>query len=423
MPRFFLMKSITAPLAALLLAAPLALADMEPPVVSGTPLRLVVGFHGSPPPDLAARAAAMGATIVEATPSLSFVVLELPWERYDAAMAALRVAPDVRYATPDGRVHALFTPSDPEWPRQWGPPAIRLPEAWEASLGSSSVRVAILDAGIDDAHPDLAGQPCVRGSDLTGGGWNNLHEHGTHVAGILAAIIDNGVGVAGTSRACLLDIRILDGTASGQWSHMAEGIVQAVDMGASIVTISAGGRDAPPVVRDAVRYAHDRGVLVVAAAGNGGCPVPTVATLGRVPPDEVLEPARYPEVIAVAALSKIAEGVVGWSSMSSCGPSVEIAAPGASILSTLPGGTYDVRSGTSMAAPFVAGTAALVKARYPDLSAEQVRCTLDLNAAPPGGLASDPFTGFGRMDAEAALRNPIREGPLFDLCQSHLGEA
>jgi subtilisin family serine protease len=217
---------------------------------------------------------------------------------------------------------------------------------------------------------------------------------------------NNGVGVTGASQSCLMVGKVLDSGGSGQWSWGAKGIVDAANNGADIVSMSWGGgycfpggcAPIPPLdaLTDAVFYAyHTKGVLLVAAAGNNGC---TVAT-------EIF-PAEYQDVMAVAALNENGVGVAGFSS---CGPDVEISAPGANVLSTMrpcsapicSSTGYGRISGTSMATPHVSGVAALVKAQYPGLDNDGLRCVLDLSAK--GGTGRSTTMGWGRVDAAAAL--------------------
>jgi thermitase len=221
------------------------------------------------------------------------------------------------------------------------------------------VRIAILDTGIDLDHPDLDGKivasvDCVDGTCGPGGDDDN--GHGTHVAGIAAAETNNSTGVAGTAPdATLMSVKVLDSGGFGTWSAVAAGIRWAADNSGSVINMSLGGSGYSYIVDDAVEYAWSRNRLLVAAAGNNGS-------------EGELYPARYPEVIGVAAHDRYSNRA----SWSNYGNDVELTAPGVSINSTYPWGSTacstqtQYMDGTSMATPFVSGTAALTWARMAD---------------------------------------------------------
>ena len=271
----------------------------------------------------------------------------------------LEARPEVVASDVVQRVHATATP-DPQRGGQWGLTTLEAEQLWEAGPAGGQV-VAVVDSGVDDGHPDLAG--VVRpGIDLvTGNGDGTLDEngHGTHVAGIVAAVTGNGIGGAGLAQgARVLAVRVLDAEGSGYDSDVAEGVVWAVDHGATVVNLSLGGTSESSLLSAAVRYALDRQVVVVASSGNAGATG-----------DPIKYPAATAGVLAVGAVDKAGVRPT-WSST---GAHLGLAAPGVGIVSTVPGGAYASWSGTSMAAPFVAAAAALLRTTEPSLTAAAVR--------------------------------------------------
>jgi subtilisin family serine protease len=340
-------------------------------------------------------------------------------------VASLRQASLVEFAQPNYLVEASdaispTTPNDPFWSAQWGPPDIQAPLAWSVTTGMASVVIAVIDTGIDLTHPDLAPNiwtnPGEMGLDAIGNdrrangidddadgyvddwqGWNFVagsnnpqddYGHGTHVAGIAAAVGNNSLGIAGMDWGVrIMALKILDSSGSGSDSDLATAMIYATDHGVRIINLSLGDTVPDPVMEDAVNYAYAHGVTVVAAAGNdyGG---------------PVLYPAAYPNAIAVASV----DSNNGHSSFSNVGPEVALAAPGSSIYSTCWGGGYCYKTGTSMATPHVAGTAALL-ASLPQCDApDRIRTALQSTAKDLGTLGWDQYYGFGLVQAYSALR-------------------
>ncbi|BEL12317.1 hypothetical protein Q0Z83_105080 [Actinoplanes sichuanensis] len=305
----------------------------------------------------------------------------------------------------DRPVHALDIPDDNDTYRadQWDLEKINVPSAWEESTGSEVV-VAVIDTGVDGAHPDLAGN-VLTGYDAiddTEGGDSDGNGHGTHVAGTVAAVAGNDAGIAGIAPdAKILPIKVLDANGSGYTSDTAEGIVWAVDNGAQVINLSLGSDTATDAEETAVAYAIENGVTVVAAAGNE-----------REEGSPTSYPAAYDGVIAVAATDaddEIAE-------YSNRGDYVDVAAPGSGIISTYPGDLTDDGSeyaelnGTSMASPHVAAVAALLKAVNPDLTPDDVQNALERSAVDLGVAGFDSDFGHGRIDAAAALQEAAGGG-------------
>jgi subtilisin family serine protease len=325
-------------------------------------------------------------------------------------MEQLNAEPFIEYAEPNYRIYAFDTvPNDPSFNKQWAHTWIDSPAAWDVSTGSAAVTVAILDTGIDPAHPDLTGK-IVAGYDFVGGDSNPRDEngHGTHVAGIAAAMTNNGVGVAGVDwQAQIMPVRILDREGGGYVSEMVSGIDWARDHGADVVNLSLGGPFYNASAQIAINQAYSSGVLVVASMGNRG-------------DGTTLYPAAYNHVLAVAATDRFDSRTA----YSSYGNHCDVAAPGGymtyyhdsgGIYSTLPTypvymttvesfyNNYDYVMGTSQAAPYVSGLAALLWSVAPTLSPDEVEAAIETTAVDKGTPGWDPYYGHGRIDAAAAL--------------------
>lgn len=281
-------------------------------------------------------------------------------------------------------------PNDTSYNAQWGLSRIRAPEAWALSKGGG-VLLAVLDTGTDYTHSDLSSK--VR-TDIDYDYINDDSDamddngHGTHVSGIAAAATNNNQGVAGLGwEATILPLKVMNSEGEGSTAELIPAIYYAADLGAKVINMSLGGPySCPSNLQDAVNYAYGRGALLVAAAGNGG----TYRTLF---------PANCAHVLGVAATTSLDNRA----SFSNYGPHVSVAAPGTNILSTLPYNLYDYWNGTSMATPFVAGLAALVYARFPTYTPDQVASAILDNAQDLGSPGWDIYYGCGRIDAFKAL--------------------
>ncbi|MBM3269633.1 MAG: peptidase S8 [Candidatus Sericytochromatia bacterium] len=343
---------------------------------------------------------------VATIPELGVAVVALPaGADAAAAVAAARAVPGIALAERDAVAYAVATPVDPGWSNQWGLRAVSAEQAWDLAKGAGT-RVAVLDTGIDQNHADLAAKLCqtcgeADQKDFTASrtGVDDHYGHGTHVAGIAAAITDNGVGVAGAGwSADLLNGKVLNDSGWGYYSWIAAGIVWAADRGAHVISMSLGGYSGSAVLGDAVDYAWGKGSVLVAAAGNDN-------TASQ------LYPAAYGNCVAVSAIDQAGNRA----SFSNYGSWVDVAAPGVSIYSTLPNHKHRLRtrnygylSGTSMATPFVAGEAALVWQRLglavasPNNSA--VRSRLERSA-----VAGNTGSRCGRIDLYNAVSGDTSE--------------
>ena len=374
------------------------------------PGELVVGLEPGAPSGAAQAVSAtvqgFGGRIVDEIPEISAIKVMVPEGSEQAVMGMVQSLRDVDYVEPNYIAEMLAEPDDEHWDKQWDMRKIEAPRAWDLVKGSKDIVVAVVDSGIDYTHPDLKG-------GYTPGGYDYVHDdndpypvgdgigedrgvaHGSHVAGIVGATIDNGKGIAGLAQVSILGFRVLDDEGRGSYWNVAKGIVEAAKAGAKIINLSLGGPKSGKVMESAVNFAQAAGTLVIAAAGNTGR-------------RGVLYPARYEAVIAVSSTDKHDN----LSPFSSYGPEVELAAPGGgertppegNIYSTVPGNGYAYMRGTSMAAPHVAGVAALVWSVNPELTAEQVRkilCDTADDLGPPG---RDEKFGCGRVNAYKAVR-------------------
>ena len=312
-----------------------------------------------------------------------------------ASAAALIATGAVEYAQPNRVYSAARTPDDEQYVagQQWSLTQIKAEQAWDITTGSTDVIIAILDTGVATDHPDLEGK-IVPGYDFYSNDADPYADsaHGTMTAGIAAASSNNGRGVAGVSwGARLMPVKVLGGDqGSGSDEMVARGIRWAVDNGARIINMSLGGEETSPIQDDAVRYAHERNVLVVAAAGN-------------TPDGKPHYPAAYDTVLSVGATGR-SDTVTGFSSF---GPYVDVSAPGVGILSTAwnEGSlTYEYGNGTSFSCPLVAGAAALVWSANPSLTADDVRFILEDSSDDVGPAGWDEYSGRGRLNVHRAVQ-------------------
>jgi len=310
-----------------------------------------------------------GATVDQSIGAIDTKVLEVPTGQVDEAIDSLEDAPGIEYVEREVVLEATDTvPNDTLWQEQWGPRRVRAPRAWDATRGSSSLVVAVVDTGVDYGHPDLQGL-FVPGFDFVNNDANPRDDqgHGTAVAGVIAARTQNHEGQAGMCWKCsVMPVKVLDRNGTGPTSTIAAGIVWAVNQGARVINLSLGGAGTTQALQDAVLFAASKGVVVVAAAGNSGS-------------STKFYPAAYADALSVAATTS-SDNLYDWSNR---GPDwVEVAAPGCNV-APVRGGGYGNFCGTSSATPIVSGIAALA-------------------------LSLDP--GLGKDSLEQALRRTARQG-------------
>jgi thermitase len=363
---------------------------------NGNKTRLIVGFNEDETPSLslikrvAEKYEAEIVNVVSFGGRVKAVVVELPIALVSAFQREIRTLEIVGYVEPNMRVQAQLVPNDPYWNMQWGPKKIMADWAWNTTIGSSDVLVAVVDTGIYYWHEDLAANYAPLGYD-----WVNMDDdplddngHGTHCAGIIAAVLNNGIGIAGLAQVRIMAEKVLDSRGYGYWDWVANGIVHAADSGAKIISMSLGGYGYSKLLHEAVKYAYNKGVLIIAAAGNDNT-------------NMKVYPAGYDEVIAVAATDQYDSKA--W--FSNWGEWIELAAPGVDIISTVPWG-YARASGTSMACPHVSGLAALLWSLYPQRSRDWIRLWLRFTAEDLGSPGFDAYYGYGRINAGKAFQTP-----------------
>ncbi len=331
--------------------------------------------------------------------------------------------PNVEIAEPNYVGFTTVTPNDSHYGLQWAHAKIQSELGWDIQTGDPTVSIAVVDTGVDWNHTDLAANiwtnpnETINGLDDDGNGyiddvrgWDfvdtndpvwpgedgmvrdndpmDFHGHGTHVAGIAAAVTNNIVGIAGVSwKNKIMAVRAgyMNSTGQGElwWSDVAPAIVYGATNGAKIISMSFGGYGASSLLRSAVDYAYSKGAILVAAAGNDNV-------------DERLYPAGYDNVIAVAATNSLDHKA----SFSNYGSWIDVSAPGVDIYSTMYGDTYDSWSGTSMSTPHVSGLAGLVISENPVLTNEEVKMVIRNTTDP---IDSSKPLGTGRINVYRAL--------------------
>lgn len=312
-------------------------------------------------------------------------------------------------------LYTVDSPVDYDEAGQWHLDMVNAPGAWEMTMGGG-IKVAVIDTGVDGGHEDL-GEAVISsvtmipqeyyGNDGTfpeeyEGAQDNLG-HGTHVAGIIGAR-RNGYGSTGIAPECgIISIKALeknaDGTGKGKSSWVAAAVMEAIEAGADIINMSIGGsRIEDRLLYDAIAKAHEKGIVVVCAAGNAAS-------------SKIYYPAGYEETIAVSAVRRLGSTVTFASSYSNYGDWVDLCAPGSSIFSTVPGG-YGEKTGTSMACPVVSGAAALLLSVDKSLTPEQTADIMKASAIDLGERGFDDKYGYGMVDIRSMLDNYDRGGRL-----------
>lgn len=371
------------------LVAPAAVAAQPPEMV-----KVLIAFDRQPGPTEEGIVRGAGGTIKYTYHLVPAIAASVP----EAAIEGLLRNPRVVSVEPDIKVYAV----DAELDNTWGVKHIGAGAVHDGGNKGNGVKVAVIDSGVDYTHPDLDAN-YAGGYDFVNGDNDPMDDngHGTHVAGTIAAE-DNGIGVIGVApEARIYALKVLGADGSGSYSDVIAALQWAVDNGVQVTNNSYGSSGDPgATVKAAFDNAYAAGVIHIAAAGNSGNPP------GK--GDNVIYPARWASVIAVAATDK-SDNRATWSST---GPDVELAAPGVSIKSTLLGSGYGEKSGTSMASPHVAGTAALViTTGIADTNGngrvnDEVRQKLVDTADDLGDPGRDTKYGYGLVDADGAAAGP-----------------
>ena len=342
----------------------------------------------------------LGGTIIETLPQISVIRIKLePQVSVAEAIQILEKLEEVEYAEPNGICYMYLVPNDLDYDSQWAPQLTGAESAWEVTTGAVEVVIAITDTGVDGTHPDfeekvIAGYDTFNNIPILANTDSSVNPHGTHCAGIAAAVGNNSLGIAGVAWGSdIMPIKICDDgpdyTAS--WSDMAEAFIWAANNEADIISCSFGGKGYSQTMKDAIDYAViDNGCVMVAGMGNSHR-------------DEIMYPAGYQSVIAVGATNAHDE----IASFSTTGDYMSVCAPGVEIYSTMPGGGYDYMGGTSMSCPFVAGAAALILSQNPGMSPEEVKTQLEETVVDLGSPGFDSTFGHGRIDLAAAVGAPV----------------
>ncbi len=340
------------------------------------------------PADIAAIHRQNSATVRQSISGIGVQEVVLPaGAQVGSSLKQYRSHAQVEYAEPNFVAQRFMTPNDTLYAKQWNLAKISAPTAWDVSQGGYGP-IAIVDTGIDAGHSDLSGE--------VSGGYNFVSSsndttddngHGTHVAGIIAGVTNNTNGVASIGyKGGLMPIKVLDANGSGTYGDVASGITYAADHGAKIINLSLGGSSASQTLQSAVSYAEQRGVIVVAAAGNNGN-------------NAAVYPADYPGVIAVSATTSSDD----LASFSSYGSNIIVSAPGVGIISTYNNGGYATMSGTSMAAPEVAGLLGLAlshnSASGSTLLSDLEQSADKIGSYPYNASGWNQYFGYGRINA------------------------
>lgn len=339
---------------------------------------------------------------------LNAAVISVPPGQERKFLTALKKNKAFRFVEPNYRVRADLIPNDTDWLLQYGPTLVQAPDAWDVTTGASSVTLAIVDSGLDASHTEFSGR-ILPGYDFVEDDALPQDEcgHGTHVTGIAAAAGNNAAGMAGIAwNVRILPVRVLDDFCNGSTADVAEAMVWAVERGARVINLSLGTLSPSTLMENATYYAYRRGAALIGAAGNSGLP-------------QVVYPARYDWVLAVGAVNDLGQRA----SFSNTGPQLDLMAPGVGIYSTLPTQPgflynqacpngpypcgraigYDYLNGTSMAAPHVAGAAALLASLPAFDEPEKIYQALTATAFDLDAPGRDDHTGHGLLQIAAAL--------------------
>ncbi len=355
-----------------------------------------------------------------------FRVLKVPAGKVKEKVKEYSKKTDVIYAEPNYIAYAQMVPNDPYYINQWHMDnsvhgGIQTEEAWDVSTGSGVI-IAIVDTGIAYENyrqgwrryyqaPDLADTCFVSGYDFVNNDTrpNDDNSHGTHVAGTVAQSTNNGTGVAGVAfNSCLMPLKVLDKNGSGTYADVADGIYFAVDNGAKVINLSLGGSSPSTALEEAVAYAYNKGVTVIAACGNDGS-------------SSCLYPAAYDDYVIAVGATRYDETLAYYSNY---GPSLDLVAPGGDLNVDQNGDGYGdgvlqntfnpntkntsdfgywFFQGTSMATPHISGVAALLIAKGNATTPADIRTALQTTAEDKGETGWDPTYGWGLVNAYAAL--------------------
>jgi len=357
---------------------------------------LVLPRAGLPKKELAKILYAHGGTPRKVGQSDLYIV-DLPANASAKAVAAqLAHHPHLKFAELDFRVSSGFIPNDPYYGSEWHLAKIGASSAWDVSQGEG-VTIAILDSGVDNTHPDLAAQ-LVPGWNFFDNNANtvDVYGHGTAVAGTAAAASNNSTGVvsvAGKSK--IMPIRVTDLNGGGYVSMISQGLVYAADRGVRVANISFAGVADSASIRSAAQYVKNKNGLVIVGAGNSGALATTTPTTTMIP----------------VSATNANDQITSWSTY---GDFVAVSAPGEGVWTTIKGGSYGAKSGTSFSSPVAAGVVALMMSAQPTMNNTQIENLLYTSATDLGSAGRDPYYGYGRVNATGAIQAAAAAAPAID---------
>lgn len=337
----------------------------------------------------------IGAKLLKEIPELNVHIISVKPDQTDKCLSDYSDCMDVKYAERDVimKSHHLI-PNDHLFNQQWGLIKIQAPDAWDKTRGSPNICVAILDTGIDQSHPDIAPKIVENVNFTNSPTVDDRFGHGTHMAGIVAAVTNNRMGVSGlAANSTIMNVKVIDDTGEGSTSSLSQGILFAANHHARVINMSLSNTKKSETLHMAIKYAAKKGLILVAAAGNSG-------------QSQEQFPAAFSECISVAATKKDDKRA----NFSQFGASwVDVAAPGMSIMSTFPTHpnsigiqNYGLLSGTSPATAFVSGLAGLILALNPKLNPSSVRKIIESTTDQVPGYGY--YYKAGRINAYKAIR-------------------
>ncbi|MBM7704001.1 S8 family serine peptidase [Metabacillus iocasae] len=343
----------------------------------------------------------LGGQVIRTYPEFGYDVVKLQkGKKLESTLTNYRKASGVHSAVPSVKVELLGGQADPKAKEMYHLSLLQIDKALTLA-GENKVKVAVIDTGIDVNHPELKNKVLAPYNVSDPANPGSPAEHGTHVAGIIASEANNGVGGKGVNpNASILPIDVFSGMLGASDYVVADGILHAIEQGANVINMSIGSFYESPIIKGAVKKAVDKGIVVVAAAGNSGNM-------------EYEYPASFDGVISVGATNDKNQKAY----FSTYGPGIDVVAPGENVYSSLytpfKGSTFANMSGTSMSSPIVAGVASLIKSKYPKLDSYQVNYILQQTAKDLGSKGFDLDYGHGLIDPVAALKMDAKNIPSF----------